>query len=78
MLPLTAIVCIITLTIENGMVSYSPDDTPPYSISTTALYKCNAGFSLVGEATSLCVDENDQANTAGVWTGTPPLCLRKV
>ena len=59
------------------MVLYSPDDTPPYSISTTALYTCNAGFSLVGEATSQCVDGNDQATSVGIWTGTPPVCLGK-
>ena len=58
------------------MITYVPDITIYFEIGTVATHVCDDGFSLVGDMTRTCMDD-DQADTIGVWSGTAPTCLRK-
>ena len=42
-------VCDELAEVANGMISYSPDMTAPYSVGTVASHSCNPGFELIGE-----------------------------
>ena len=64
------------LTLTNAMVSSFVDTTAEFEIMTIAIHTCNAGFALVGDVTRTCADD-DQADTVGVWSGSPPYCDRK-
>ena len=72
---ITAIECSM-LTLRNGMITYDVDTTAQFEIKTIATHNCNAGFALVGDVTRTSEDD-DQADTVGVWSGSPPSCDRK-
>ena len=55
------------------MVTYAADNTPEFEIGTVVTNNCSAGFALVGDMTRTCEDD-DQADTVGVWSGSPPTC----
>ncbi len=66
--------------IANGMISYSPDNTPDYNIGTVASYSCNQGYELVRNLSSrsvvrTCLDAGD--GSGGTFTGQDPTCKRK-
>ena len=48
--------------ISNGEVTFSST-----SFGSTATYSCDAGYELVGEATTTC-------ESSGQWIGTVPVC----
>ena len=62
-----------SLSLTNGMVTYTADTIADFSIGTFATHTCNAGFALVGGMTRTCIDD-DQADTVGVWSSTAPSC----
>ena len=55
---------------------YTTDTTPLFGIDTVATHTCDAGFALVGDSTRTCI-QDDQADTVGVWSSSPPTCERK-
>ena len=55
------------------MVTYAVDATPDFAIETVATHTCGSGFSLVGDISRTCI-EDDQSDTVGVWGGTAPIC----
>ena len=61
--------------IPNGVLTYGPTFTPSsaayFDQGTLALYTCNAGFTLVGSESQLCL-------AGGIWSGQPPVCQRKI
>ena len=64
----TEIVCNELDDIENGMISYSPDNEgPEYSLNTVATYNCSEGFMLVGSAQRTC-------ESSGNFSGMEPIC----
>ncbi len=71
-----AIECPALPEIDNGVISYSPDVTPDYSLSTVATYSCNLDFVLTGgNETRTCVDVGD--GSGGRFDGQEPTCERK-
>ena len=72
---ITAIEC-PSLSLANGMITYTVDNTPEFDIGTVATHTCVAGFALVGDLTRTCVDD-DQADIVGAWSGSAPACERK-
>ena len=46
------------------------------TVGTIATHACNEGFSLDGQSTRTCMDD-DQADTIGVWSGEMPTCIGK-
>ena len=70
---LTAIVCPALDELENGHIMYDIDNTTDFALNTVATHACNEGFSLVGQATRTCMDD-DQADTIGVWSKVAPSC----
>ena len=68
----TETVCTSLMAPINGMISYSPDTTPPYNYQTTATYSCSAGFGLVdGDRIRRCLNSS---SGDGRWVGTAPTC----
>ena len=65
-----------SLSLADGVITYASDTAPLFEIGTVATHACNAGFALVGDMTRTCEDD-DQADTVGVWSGSPPSCDRK-
>ena len=64
--------------LANGMISYSPDNTPDYNMGTVVTYNCNQGYRLVrnpGFLIRTCLDVGD--GSAAVFTGQAPTCERK-
>ena len=59
--------------LENGQITYDIDSTTDFALDAVATHACNEGFSLVGEATRTCMDD-DQADTIGVWSEVAPSC----
>ncbi len=60
--------------IENGAISYDPDNEgPEYNLGTVATYSCGDGFALVGPETRTCV----QVETMGEFSAVAPTCERK-
>ena len=55
--------------IVNGMVTFTGN-----SVGDTATYTCNAGFELVGSATTTCTQVD--VNTAA-FSPEPPVCSRE-
>ena len=55
------------------MVAYAADGTPDFAIGTVATHTCDAGFTLVGDMTRTCEDD-DQADVVGKWSDTTPSC----
>ena len=63
-----------SLSLTNGIITYFAVDTiPDIVIGTVATHTCDAGFTLVGDVTRNC-EEDNQADTVGVWSGSPPSC----
>ena len=58
--------------INNGLISYSPDTTAPFDFATNATHTCNEGFFLNGMEYRTCT--GDGLTTSGSWTGSPPVC----
>ena len=58
------------------MIAYANDTTPQFEIGTVATHSCIAGYTLVGDMTRTCEDD-DQADIVGVWSGSAPTCERK-
>jgi len=66
--------------IDNGVISYSPDMTAPYSVGTMATSTCNPGFLLVpGEGNTIrdCEIVADSGGNDADFNGSPPRCERK-
>ena len=55
------------------MITYAADTTPEFAIGTVATHSCAAGFSLIGDMTQTCIDD-DQADNVGIWSGSAPSC----
>ena len=68
----SAITCIALNSIDNGMISYSPDITAPFDFGTAAVYTCNTGFFLEGNMMRSC--GGSEASIVGNWDGTDPRC----
>ncbi|XP_006146095.1 complement decay-accelerating factor [Tupaia chinensis] len=66
----TIIYCPVPPQIENGMI---PHRAETYTYSQTATYRCNKGFTLVGERTIYCRVRAEE----GEWSGPPPTCRGK-
>ncbi len=73
----TALQCPPLRPIDNGILSYSPDNTPDYNEGTVVTYTCNAGFVLDlttgGSETRTCVIREDNV----AWDSQEPRCVRK-
>ncbi|XP_064387505.1 uncharacterized protein LOC135335846 isoform X3 [Halichondria panicea] len=75
-------VCMELVTIPNGMISYSPDMTAPYSVDTVATYTCNDGFQFVagvGDQMRTCTEvvESESTVVSGAeFSGLAPSCQR--
>ena len=69
----TAIVCPALEDLDNGLIVYDADNLTEFSLSTVATFTCNQAFSLDGNSTRICMDD-DQADTIGVWSGQMPSC----
>ena len=58
---------------ENGDIEYTMDITASFDVTTTAMYRCDHGYSLVGgDTVRMCTGTSD--SPAGDWTGTAPSC----
>ena len=70
-----AIECPALPEIANGVISYSPDVTPDYSLNTVSTYSCNFGYVLRGDRERrTCVDAGDGSAR---FNGQEPTCERK-
>ena len=66
----SAILCPNLTAPLNGSVNISAQN---FTIGVTASYSCDPGYSLVGNGTIMC-EQDDQADTVGVWSDDPPTC----
>ena len=64
--------------IANGVISYSPDMTAPYSVGTVATYECNEGYELTGPGDEMrtCMVIVDSPGAS--FGGSAPTCERKI
>ena len=70
---LTVIMCPDLPDPENGDIEYSTDLTATFEAPTTAVYKCDPGYSLVGgDTVRMCTGTGE--STDGDWTGSAPTC----
>ncbi len=69
----TAIECDELESLENGVITYGPDRTAPYSLGTIANHTCNPGFILVGDPMRMCIEVDEN----GEFDREPPTCIRK-
>ena len=60
----------------NGGITYDGGEMMNLTVGTVATHTCNEGFSLDGQSTRICMDD-DQADTIGVWSGDGPSCISK-
>lgn len=62
--------------IENGTITYAPDEMPDFDLGTKAVYQCDVDFSLdlIGNMTRECVEGEDGE---GVFDGEEPICRCK-
>ena len=60
--------------VENGMITYDIDTSPPYDVGTVAVYECKEGFKLVGERERTCVDA--ESGLGGIFNGAASDCKR--
>ncbi len=64
-------ICFDVTSLMNGMISYSGDESPDNRpVATMATYTCNPNYTLNGGSIRTCGSD-------GVWSGSPPMCLRK-
>ena len=76
LIPFSAITCDL-LSLDNGVISYSPPDTEfPLRFGTLASHECFPGFSLVGTNMRTC--DGNGSSASGMWTGKTPICQRKL
>ena len=68
-----AIVCSALEELENGQIMYDVDNETDFVLDMVARLTCNRGFSLNGNDTRACMDD-DQADTIGVWSEEMPSC----
>ncbi|XP_064406055.1 complement receptor type 1-like isoform X3 [Halichondria panicea] len=58
---------------ENGTITYSINQPPPFPLGTEAKYTCNLGLGLErGDVLRVCL--GDVVNTVGQWNGAEPHC----
>ncbi len=58
---------------ENGTITYSINQPPPFPFGTEAKYTCNFGLGLEGgDVLRVCL--GDVVNTVGQWNGAAPQC----
>ena len=69
----TVIVCSALEDLDNGLIVYDRDNLTDFSLGTVATLTCNQAFSLDGNSTRTCMDDN-QADTIGVWSEQMPSC----
>ncbi len=69
------------MAIPNGMISYSPDMTAPYSVDTVATYTCNDGgfrfMAGVGDQMRTCTEVVESESTVvsgATFGGMAPSC----
>ncbi len=67
----TAVLC-DALTLDSGSFSYTPDNGPPFMVSTVAVPSCDEGFTLNGSVARIC--EDDGAINVGFWSGEQVQC----
>ncbi len=68
-----AIECTPLPSIDDGVITYGPDQTANYDHNTIAQYSCNTGHYLQGNVARSC--SGDGSSNIGVWTGTNPICI---
>ncbi len=69
--PVPIVTCSALISLTNGDIDYgggSPDNRP---VDTVATYTCNPGYTLIGDSTRTCGSD-------GVWSGSDPICQRKL
>ena len=66
----TVILCPNLTAPLNGSVYFTAQNL---TVGVTAFYSCDSGYSLVGNGTIMC-EQDDQADTVGVWSDDPPTC----
>ncbi len=67
-----AIQCLPLPDIDNGVITYFPDNVPNYDLRTVAIYTCNDNFDFSTPGSiNIRVCEDD-----GKWTGSDPTCAR--
>ena len=74
-----AIECLPLPPIDNGFITYAPDNTPNYTLGTEATYACNDGFFLdlsVGSEMRTCAND-DGMDAVGIFNDQAPSCVRK-
>ena len=54
---------------DDGQVSFEPDGTTVFR--SRAVYSCNTGFTLDGDKTRVCREDE-------TWSGSAPTCVRKL
>lgn len=59
--------------INNGGITYGPDQVANYDFNTRAQYSCNTGFYLQGNAARSCGGSG--LTITGAWSGTDPECI---
>ena len=59
--------------INNGVITYSPTDSPRLE-GTVATYSCVTGYTVVGVDMRTCVD----SGSGGDWNGMEPICTGKL
>ena len=55
----------------NGGIIYIGGLTDSRPVNTVAIYTCDTGYTLNGGTSRVCV-------TGGMWSGSPPVCQRKL
>ncbi|XP_064406058.1 uncharacterized protein LOC135351076 [Halichondria panicea] len=67
------VVCLELTEPENGTITYSINQPPPFPLGTEAKYTCNLGLGLEGgDVLRVCL--GDVVNTVGQWNGAAPQC----
>ena len=69
-----AITCPFLLNLVNGSLTYSDyrDQNESYAFNVVAIYRCDTGFSLVGNSNRTCT--GDGSSTTGAFNGVAPIC----
>ena len=60
--------------ILNGTITYAKDIVPDYELGTTATFKCDDGFFLIGENQRNCTAGNG-TSIFGVFDSQQPICV---
>lgn len=62
-----------SLSIDNGIITYSSGTTEPHDFGTIAVYTCDRGFSLDG-GNGLRTCSGNITSPTGTWSGPAPKC----